>query len=246
MGARWTALLGCISVTAACSAGRYVPPMLGDSGSPSQEVSAACPHGNLLAALPALPVLCRPFASPQPTPPTPDPAECQTAQQTTLSSAPDTFAGSDTAKDSVFGGDGDDLISGMGCSDELYGNAGNDQLNGNKGNDLVHGGQGNDLVHGGQGNDQVYGGLGDDQLLGDLDDDDYYFSEGEGVDVIEEVGGYDRIICAPVPGRPAARLVGWQRSGDDLLLLMSGSGSIRVKGYFVDAASSIDAIVGCQ
>ena len=212
---------------------------------PKVDQGQVCPFGNLFDGLPALPPLCRPFAPPAPTPPPPDPPGCQQGTQVVLTAGSDTFVGMDSVKDIVLGMDGDDVIKGMGCSDEINGNVGNDQVNGNMGNDIVQGGQGNDILHGGADNDQITGGGGDDQLHGDLGDDEYYFSEADGHDVIEETGGYDRLICAPIYGRPAARLLGWQRAGDDLVLHLSGSSSVQVKGYFANPAASIDAIVGC-
>jgi hypothetical protein len=207
---------------------------------------ASCPFGNLFATLPSLPPLCRPFPAAQPTPAPADPASCQSTPKVVLSAGPDQFVGTDTVKDWVSGMDGDDIIKGMGCSDQINGNKGDDWINGNMGNDTIHGGQGNDTIHGGQGNDTIWGDIGDDTISGDIGDDQYYYAEGEGNDVIEETGGHDTIICAPNYGQPKARLVGWSRVGNDLLLLMSGSGSVRVKDYYSMPDRSIDMVVGCQ
>jgi hypothetical protein len=212
---------------------------------PDMPAAATCPFGNLLAAFPAMPVLCRPFAAPPVSTSPADPPGCKDVPQVILGDGPDTFVGAPGTRDHVLGMGGDDVLKGSDCNDEINGNQGNDWVNGNMGNDIVQGGQGSDILHGGADNDQITGGGGDDQLYGDLGDDDYLFAEGSGNDTIEETGGHDRIVCAPIYGAPAARLLGWQRSGDDLLLSLSGTGAIRVKGYFVRPDASIDAIVGC-
>jgi len=234
------------SAPAAPDAASSQPPSPPSSQPPSPPPPQGCANGDLMATLPGLPSLCRPFPPPAPHPASPDPPSCQATPQLTLTTGPDQFTGSDTVKDWIRGLDGDDKISGMGCSDEINGNQGDDWINGNMGDDVIHGGQGNDTLHGGKDNDAIYGDLGNDTVSGDLHDDQYYYAEGEGHDVIEETGGYDQIVCAANNGRPRARLVGWSRVGNDLLLIMSGSGSIRVKDYYVNADRSVELIVNCQ
>lgn len=163
-----------------------------------------------------------------------------------LTVAPNQYTGTDTAKDWISGMGGDDIIKGMGCSDNINGNMGNDWINGNMGNDLLRGGQGNDTIHGGSGNDSIYGDLDNDTLRGDLGDDTYYFAQGEGMDVVEEKGGYDILLCSAHAGRARPRLLSWSKSGSDLLLVMSGGGTVRISNYYTSAASSIDAIINCQ
>ena len=217
-----------------------------DSSAPDSSL-AGCPHGNLLAALPTLPPLCSPFAPPQKTAPTPDPASCQVAPKLTLSSGDDQFTGTGDTKDEVRGMEGDDTIRGMACSDWLNGNTGNDWLNGNMGNDTVRGGADSDTLHGGAGNDVLHGDSGNDLLFGDDGDDQYIFAEGDGDDVIEETGGHDQIVCATSwDGLPRPHLQGWKREGDDLMLLMSGNGSIRVKQFFTLPERGIELIVSCE
>jgi Ca2+-binding RTX toxin-like protein len=62
----------------------------------------------------------------------------------------------------VYGGSGNDTISGNDASNRMYGNGGNDILNGGNGNDVLSGGQGDDTLDGGEGNDTLRGGAGDD------------------------------------------------------------------------------------
>ena len=102
----------------------------------------------------------------------------------------------DEGPNSITGGNGNDLLIGLGGNDTLdggqgndriYGNAGDDRINGSFGRDTVFGGQGNDLVQffanstgvliygnlgsddlrGGTGADTMFGGQGNDQLTGD-------------------------------------------------------------------------------
>ena len=208
----------------------------------SPDGGTACAHGNLLAAFPTLPPLCRPFAAAQPTPPIPDPSSCQTRPLAALTAAGDQYDGADNGKDEIRGMEGNDVIRGLGCSDFINGNRGADFINGNMGDDTVRGGAGNDTVHGGAGNDVVWGGGGSDNLFGGKGDDAYGFAESAGQDVIEEGNGYDRIVCAPNGGRAKARLLSWSRVGDSLVLTMSGGGTITVKDYFALATRSIDAV----
>jgi len=205
-----------------------------------------CPNGNLLAAYPKLPKLCRPFPAPSPGTAPKEPSSCTTTPQKTLTSGSAQFTGQGYVKDHIRAMDGDDTLKGMECNDIMNGNMGNDFLNGNKGNDELHGGSGNDTVHGGADNDLIYGDLDNDALYGDLGDDRYYFSEGEGYDTVEESSGYDMVVCTTNTGRPRARLLSWQRFGNDLLLIMSGGTTVRVKQYYSAAMYSIDAIIGCQ
>ena len=208
--------------------------------------AAGCPFGNLLAAIPALPPLCRPFAPPAPGPPPQDPPECQTAPQVDLTAGPDTYTGSDTVKDVVMGLDGADIIKGLGCADILNGNAGADELHGNEGADELHAGAGDDKVFAGAGSDSIWGGGGADTIAAGGGDDKLYYAEGDGNDEVTEFSGYDTIICAPNFGAPKARITGWSRVGDDLVLTMTAGGSVKVIGYFVSADSSIDEVVGCD
>ena len=62
----------------------------------------------------------------------------------------------------LFGGAGNDVLTGGSGADQLFGGAGNDTLLGKGGDDLLFGGAGNDVLTGGAGNDQVFGEAGND------------------------------------------------------------------------------------
>ncbi|KUL33793.1 calcium-binding protein [Actinoplanes awajinensis] len=65
----------------------------------------------------------------------------------------------------TIGADVEALFGGSG-NDRITGNAGNGSLMGCDGNDVIHGGAGNDWIVGGEGKDKVYGDAGDDSLDG--------------------------------------------------------------------------------
>ena len=57
----------------------------------------------------------------------------------------------------LFGGDGNDLLTGGSGNDQLFGEAGNDTLLGKGGADQLFGGADSDTLTGGDGNDEVRG-----------------------------------------------------------------------------------------
>ena len=56
-----------------------------------------------------------------------------------------------TGTDPIYGGSGDDLLSGTNLGDVLYGGEGDDQINGGPGDDKLYGQAGNDSLTGGSG-----------------------------------------------------------------------------------------------
>lgn len=77
----------------------------------------------------------------------------------------------------IYGGSGGDILSGGNGKDTLYGGAGNDSLYGDKDPDKLFGDDGNDTLCGGAGNDTLTGGAGNDV---------FYYSNGDGHDVIAD------------------------------------------------------------
>ena len=80
-------------------------------------------------------------------------------------------------KDTVNGGEGDDLIFTGDDDDQITGGTGNDTINagidddsvqGNDGNDSITGSHGSDTIDGGDGDDTIWGGFGNDPLPGTL------------------------------------------------------------------------------
>ena len=77
-------------------------------------------------------------------------------------------AGVASAK-SIYGGTGNDNLTGTWGNDLIVGYAGNDILAGSWGDDTVSGGIGNDTLYGSPGNDLLNGGYGNDVLSGGFD-----------------------------------------------------------------------------
>jgi Ca2+-binding RTX toxin-like protein len=82
--------------------------------------------------------------------------------------------GSDAIPQMVFGGNGDDKISGGQSNDALFGGAGNDDIKGGRGADILVDGDGKDNIKGGRGNDLLIGGslvndCNDLSIIGDID-----------------------------------------------------------------------------
>lgn len=102
--------------------------------------------------------------------------------------------------DDIDGGDGHDNIDGRAGNDVIAGGGGNDHIVAGAGNDTVFGGGGNDIVFGGSGNDHISGGDGDDRLFGEQGDDivfgdagEDYLSGGEGNDLLSGGQGNDLV-----------------------------------------------------
>ena len=87
----------------------------------------------------------------------------------TGSAANDGSGASDTLTsiENIFGGSGDDVLTGNTGANELRGNGGNDLLTGGDGNDTLDGGAGDDTLDGGTGNDSMNGGAGNDTYVVD-------------------------------------------------------------------------------
>ena len=101
------------------------------------------------------------------------------------------FVWGGTGNDSVTGGPRHDLLQGDQGKDKLYGGGGPDSLYGGTGNDRVSGGDGDDSVSGEDGRDRLYGGPGGDSLSGGDGDD--WLSGGAGQDQLLGEGGRDTI-----------------------------------------------------
>ena len=85
----------------------------------------------------------------------------------------------------LFGGNGDDSLTGGSGNDQLDGGNGNDTLNGGAGTDSLFGGNGNDTLNGGAGFDQFFGGAGDDLLI---------WNPGDGSDALSGGLGFDTML----------------------------------------------------
>jgi Ca2+-binding RTX toxin-like protein len=89
----------------------------------------------------------------------------------------------------LFGGNGNDTLTGGSGADQLFGQGGNDTLLGKGGNDLLFGGADNDTLTGGDADDQVFGEADDDRMIWNPGDDTDLNEGGAGVDTVEVNGG---------------------------------------------------------
>jgi Ca2+-binding RTX toxin-like protein len=120
----------------------------------------------------------------------------------------DTLLAGDGADTALGGGGADSLLGGV-DDDSLSGGSGADQLFGDVGDDTAQGGGGDDDLRGGADDDVLSGGVGSDQLLGEGGDD--ALSGGGGTDRLDGGTGDDELDG----GSGADRLVGGL--GNDVL-----------------------------
>jgi Ca2+-binding RTX toxin-like protein len=89
----------------------------------------------------------------------------------------------------LFGGAGNDTLTGGSGADQLFGESGNDTLLGKGSNDLLFGGNDNDTLTGGDADDQVFGQSGNDRAIWNPGDDTDLNEGGAGTDTTEVNGG---------------------------------------------------------
>ena len=77
----------------------------------------------------------------------------------------DTLLGTDVSNDFLYGGTGNDSLTGLAGDDFLFGQDGVDRLLGGAGIDYLFGGDGADYLDGGLAKDVLYGGAGDDTYV---------------------------------------------------------------------------------
>ena len=102
----------------------------------------------------------------------------------------------------------------------IVGTSGDDVLSGGSADELIKGLAGDDVLSGGGGNDRLYGGAGNDV---------YAYARGDGADVIRDVEGVDAIRFALGIAPSDVALV---RTGDNMVLRLSGGDSVTVQGEF--------------
>ena len=137
----------------------------------------------------------------------------------------DIIVGRDGVGNVIYGGAGDDLITGGNDDDVIVGDAGRDTLRGGDGNDSMWGGGGDDVLEGGAGidklfgdggNDLIDGGAGDDQMSGGTGNDTYIV-DSAGDTIVEKAGeGIDTVQAS----------VSYTLSANVENLVLTGSGNI--------------------
>jgi Ca2+-binding RTX toxin-like protein len=160
----------------------------------------------------------------------------------------------------LFGGAGNDTLTGGSGADQLFGGAGNDTLLGKGGNDLLFGGAGNDTLIGGTGDDQVFGEAGNDRMIWNPGDGSDLFEGGDGTDTAEVNGGnasetftitangsrvrFDRVSPAPffLDIGTTENLVVNANGGDDTIT--AGNGLAGLIKLTIDGGAGNDTITG--
>jgi Ca2+-binding RTX toxin-like protein len=89
----------------------------------------------------------------------------------------------------LFGGAGNDTLTGGSGGDQLFGQSDNDTLLGKRGFDLLFGGTENDTLTGGDADDRVFGESGNDRMVWNPGDDTDLNEGGAGTDTVEVNGG---------------------------------------------------------
>jgi Ca2+-binding RTX toxin-like protein len=92
-------------------------------------------------------------------------------------------------KAEIYGGGGNDIITGGSGNDSLFGQGGGDTLLGKGGFDVLSGGSGNDVLTGGDADDKMFGQGGDDRMIWNPGDDNDVMDGGSGTDTAEINGG---------------------------------------------------------
>ena len=160
----------------------------------------------------------------------------------------------------LFGGDGNDTLTGGSGNDLLFGQAGNDTLLGKGGNDMLFGGAGDDVLTGGKGNDQVFGEAGNDRMIWNPGDGTDLNEGGAGIDTVEVNGGnaaetftatpngtrvrFDRVTPAPfsLDIGTTENLVVNMNGGDDTFT--GSNGLATLISLTVDGGAGNDTIIG--
>jgi Ca2+-binding RTX toxin-like protein len=160
----------------------------------------------------------------------------------------------------LFGGAGNDTLTGGSGNDERFGQAGADTLVGGAGHDLLFGGDGNDTLTGGSGDDQVFGQGGNDVMIWNPGDGSDLFEGGDGDDTALVNGGngaetftvtpngarvrFDRVMPAPftLDIGTTESLVLHAGGGDDVITASNGlAGLISLT---LDGGAGNDTITG--
>jgi len=160
----------------------------------------------------------------------------------------------------LFGGAGNDTLTGGSGADQLFGQADNDILLGKGGADFLFGGAGDDELTGGDADDQVFGEGGNDRFIWNPGDDTDLYEGGAGIDTTIVNGGngaevftltangtrvrFDRLDPAPfaLDLGTMEEIVVNMNGGDDRF---SATGNLAALiGVTVDGGAGNDTILG--
>jgi Ca2+-binding RTX toxin-like protein len=109
-------------------------------------------------------------------------------------------------QNTLYGDDGEDIVlAGLG-EDTLHGGDGDDHVQAGAGNDFLEGGAGSDALLGQEGNDTLSGGSGTDYLFGHSGNDTYQFTAGDGLDLLRDTSGSNKIEFGGGVHRPYVKI----------------------------------------
>lgn len=145
----------------------------------------------------------------------------------------------------LYGGGGDDTLTGGGAVDSLFGGAGNDVFDAGDGDDRIYGDAGDDSLVGGSGRDSIRGGAGSDTLDGGNGND--LLLPGERSNEQDELRGGEGFDILHYR-ESAANLTlvrGENGINSDLEIALAGSGHDRLEGFLrADGGAGNDTLVG--
>lgn len=145
----------------------------------------------------------------------------------------------DAGDDTIYVGRGSDTVLGGTGNDTIWGGIGTQLLSGDSGNDVIHAGTGDMILLGGTGNDTLYGGQGTDYLSGGSGADWLY--AGAGNETLE--GGSGRDTFAFVNGVSGKDVITDFHIGTDVMQIAKGVNGLAVSTVW-DLASHVTAGVG--
>src|SRR5262245_18399157 len=105
----------------------------------------------------------------------------------------------------LFGGSGNDMLTGVSGGDRLFGQDDNDTLLGKGGIDFLFGGAGDDTLTGGDADDQVFREAGNDRMIANPGDDTDLFEAGDDEDTAEVNGANSDEIVTLTPNGTRVR-----------------------------------------
>jgi triacylglycerol lipase len=139
----------------------------------------------------------------------------------------------------VFGMDGDDVLTAASIGGLLHGGLGNDKLTGKSGSDQLYGAEGNDVFYGSSGSDVLFGGVGNDSFI--------FSQRSTGKTIIKDFnhfdGDNDKLSFAKtIFGSQSALATSTQQVGEDVII-RSGSYSIVLENTSMDMVLNHTAII---
>ena len=140
--------------------------------------------------------------------------------------------------DTIYGGQGDQLMSGDDGDDVLFLGIGTDTAFGGGGNDELHGGTGAQILDGGVGNDTIIGGSGAQLLMGEGGSD--YIEAGRGNQTLMGGAGHD--VFALGSGVHGRIVIGDFKPAQDRIEVARGLNGLKLNtGHDLVACVSSDA-----